>query len=165
MDCRKKIIPFAGLTAWREQVRASGKKLVATNGCFDLLHAGHVNYLEAARNYGDLLLIGLNGDASVRELKGAGRPLNPEIDRAVVIAALQAVDAVCIFPEARATRFLAAAQPDIYVKGGDYTVESLNSEERLVVEQGGGRIIILPLTAGKSTSTLVKRIAHSTAPA
>lgn len=165
MDCRTKIIPFAGLTAWREQVRASGKKLVATNGCFDLLHAGHVNYLEAARNHGDLLLIGLNGDASVRELKGEGRPLNPENDRAVVIAALQAVDAVCIFPELRATRFLSVAQPDIYVKGGDYTVESLNSEERLVVEKGGGRIVILPLTPGKSTSTLVKLIAHSTAPA
>ena len=137
---------------------------MATNGCFDLLHAGHVNYLEAARNQGDLLLVGVNSDDSVRGLKGEGRPLNPEMDRAVVVAALEAVAAVCIFPELRATRFLAIAQPDIYVKGGDYTVESLDAEERQTVEKAGGRIVILPLTPGKSTSRLVKQITGASSP-
>src|SRR5215471_6900062 len=102
-------------------MRASGRKLVVTNGCFDLLHAGHVTYLETARSQGDALLIGLNGDDSVRQLKGPDRPLNPESDRAGVLAALASVDGICIFAERTATRFLAAAQPDVYVKGGDYT--------------------------------------------
>ena len=164
MDCRQKIIPLVDLAAWRQTVRATGKRLVVTNGCFDLLHAGHVNYLEAARNQGDLLLVGVNSDESVRGLKGEGRPLNPEMDRAVVVAALEAVTAVCVFPELRATRFLAVAQPDIYVKGGDYTVESLDAEERQTVEKAGGRIVILPLTPGKSTSSLVNRIAGPSAP-
>lgn len=164
VDCRKKIIPLENLAAWRGKVRARGKKLVVTNGCFDLLHAGHVNYLEAARKEGDLLLIGLNGDASVRALKGEGRPLNSEKDRAVVLAALQTVDAVCIFPDLRATGFLAVAQPDIYVKGGDYTVESLHPRERQVVEAGGGKIVIFPLTPGKSTSSLIQQISRSVGP-
>ena len=107
-----------------------------TNGCFDLLHVGHVTYLEAARNLGDCLLVGVNGDAGVRELKGTGRPINVEQDRAAVLAALQSVDALSIFPEATATRFLRLAEPDIYVKGGDYTLETLNQEERRAVENG-----------------------------
>ena len=147
------------LPAWRSRVRASGRKLVVTNGCFDLLHLGHVTYLAAARELGDLLLVGVNGDAGVRTLKGEGRPLNPEADRAVVLAALQAVDAVCIFPESTATRFLTLAQPDVYVKGGDYTLDTLNQDERRAVEGTGGRIVILPLVGGKSTSALLKKIA------
>ena len=138
----------------------SGKKLVVTNGCFDLLHPGHVTYLESARNQGDALLLGLNGDDSVRQLKGEGRPVNSEADRAVVVAALQSVDAVCIFAEKTATRFLAAAQPDIYVKGGDYTLETVNQDERRTVEQGGGRLIIIPVVPGKSTTTLLGKIAR-----
>jgi rfaE bifunctional protein nucleotidyltransferase chain/domain len=98
---------------------------VATNGCFDLLHVGHLRYLTEARAFGDFLWVGLNGDASVRELKGPGRPLVPEADRAELLAAWRVVDAVTIFPEVRATAFLRAVQPDIYVKGGDYTAESL----------------------------------------
>ena len=94
-------------------MRASGRKLVVTNGCFDLLHLGHVTYLETARNQGDALLVGLNGDDSTRQLKGEGRPVNPEGDRAGVLAALEIVNGVCIFAEKTATRFLAAAQPDV----------------------------------------------------
>ncbi|PWU18105.1 MAG: ADP-heptose synthase [Verrucomicrobia bacterium] len=139
-------------------MRKQGKRLVVTNGCFDLLHVGHVTYLETARNQGDALLIGLNGDAAVRQLKGPGRPLNAESDRAVVLAALESVDGVCIFTERRATRFLSAAQPDIYVKGGDYTVETLDAEERGVVQAANAKIVIIPFVAGKSTTGLLEKI-------
>ena len=148
------------LPAWRAAMRASGKKLVVTNGCFDLLHVGHVTYLESARNQGDALLLGLNGDDSVRQLKGPSRPVNTEADRALVLAALQSVDGVCIFAEKVATRFLTVAQPDIYVKGGDYTLETLNQEERRAVEGGGGRIVIIPFVPGKSTTALLQTIAR-----
>ncbi|HEX5399615.1 MAG TPA: adenylyltransferase/cytidyltransferase family protein, partial [Verrucomicrobiae bacterium] len=121
MNFRDKIIAWDQLPAWRKQIRASGTKLVVTNGVFDILHLGHVTYLETARNFGDALLVGLNGDAAVRELKGESRPINSETDRASVLAALESVGGVCIFPEKTMTKFLTAAQPDIYVKGGDYT--------------------------------------------
>ena len=139
-------------------MRARGKRLVATNGCFDLLHVGHVTYLERARLQGDALLVGLNGDVSVRQLKGPDRPVTPEEDRAAVLAALESVDGVCVFADTRATEFLAAAQPDIYVKGGDYTLETLDQNERRAVEQGGGRIVIIPFVPGKSTTALLKKI-------
>jgi D-glycero-beta-D-manno-heptose 1-phosphate adenylyltransferase len=159
MDFGEKIIPRKRLLEWRRTCCGPGKKLVVTNGCFDLLHLGHVTYLQAARNLGDALLIGVNDDASVRQLKGPGRPLNTETDRAAVLAALQSVDAVCIFSEVTAADFLSAAKPDIYVKGGDYTLESLNQEERRLVEQAGGRIEIIPLVAGKSTTALRQKMA------
>jgi D-glycero-beta-D-manno-heptose 1-phosphate adenylyltransferase len=157
MNFRSKIIRYSELRLWREQFRGR-KRLVVTNGCFDLLHLGHVTYLETARNLGDLLLVGVNADAAVRGLKGEGRPINNEEDRAAVLAALQSVDAVCIFPDVRATGFLAAAQPDIYVKGGDYTLETLDQEERRTVESKGGKIALIPFVPGKSTTTLLKRI-------
>ncbi len=160
VNFRDKIVAWENLPSWRAALRACGKKLVVTNGCFDLLHPGHVTYLEAARNQGDVLLLGLNGDDSVRQLKGEGRPVNSEADRAVVVAALQSVDGVCIFAEKTATRFLTMAQPDIYVKGGDYTLDTVNQDERRTVEQGGGRIIIIPVVAGKSTTTLLGKIAR-----
>lgn len=140
-------------------MRAAGKRLVVTNGCFDLLHAGHVSYLEKARALGDSLLIGLNGDESVGQLKGPGRPVNTEQDRAVVLAALESVSAVCIFAERSANRFLGLAQPDIYVKGGDYTVETIPQDERRTVEQAGGKIVFLPFVPGRSTTALLKTIA------
>ncbi len=136
----------------------SGKKLAVTNGCFDLLHLGHVTYLENARNEADALLVGVNGDDSVRALKGPNRPINTEEDRAAVLAALECVDAVCIFPEKRAARFLGVARPDVYAKGGDYTVDSLDAGERAEIEGVGGRIVILPMVAGKSTTGLVKKL-------
>lgn len=131
---------------------------MVTNGCFDLLHLGHVTYLEKARNLGDLLLVGVNSDAAVRGLKGEGRPVNDENDRAAVLAALESVDAICIFPDVRATQFLAAAQPDIYVKGGDYTLETLDQTERRVVEQGGGKIELIPFVPGKSTTRILQKL-------
>jgi rfaE bifunctional protein nucleotidyltransferase chain/domain len=158
MNFREKIIPWEKLPEWRAAVRASGRKLVVTNGCFDLLHLGHVTYLETARNHGDLLLIGVNSDRSVQELKGPDRPVTSEDDRAAVLAALESVNGVCIFTDKAATRFLAASQPDIYIKGGDYTLETLNQEERRAVEQSGGRIVILPFVPGKSTTGILKKI-------
>jgi rfaE bifunctional protein nucleotidyltransferase chain/domain len=157
----QKILTLEGLPGWRAEIRASGRRLVVTNGCFDLLHAGHVTYLEAARNQGDLLLVGVNGDASVRELKGPGRPVNSEKDRALVLAALQCVDAVFIFPELRATHFLQMAQPDIYVKGGDYKLAELPPEEVRVVESVGGQIIMVPAVPGKSTTSLLQRFSRT----
>jgi rfaE bifunctional protein nucleotidyltransferase chain/domain len=139
-------------------MRASKRKLVVTNGCFDLLHLGHAAYLESARNIGDALLVGVNADAAVRELKGAGRPINAEEDRALVVAALESVTAVCLFRERAATRFLSAARPDIYVKGGDYTLETINQDERRVVEEAGGKIIFLPFVQGKSTTGILHKI-------
>ena len=111
-----------------------------------------------ARSQGDALLVGLNSDSSVQKLKGAGRPLNPENDRAAVLAALQAVDGVCIFPDLRATAFLALAQPDIYVKGGDYALQTIDQDERRAVESADGRIVFIPFVPGKSTSSLIERI-------
>lgn len=160
MNFRKKMISWDQLPEWRADMRASGRKLVVTNGCFDLLHIGHVSYLETARNQGDALLVGVNGDRSVRELKGPDRPLNDESDRAAVLAALESVDGVCIFADRLATNFLAAAQPDVYVKGGDYTLDTLNQDERQTVEQAGGRIVIIPFVPGKSTTAMLKRIAR-----
>ena len=164
MNCREKILTEAQLPAWRETLRRAGRRLVATNGCFDLLHAGHVTYLEGARNQGDALLVGLNADVSVRSLKGPSRPLNPEQDRAVVLAALQCVDGVFIFAEPRAVRFLELAQPDVYVKGGDYTLDTLNPDERRAVEQAGGRIVLVPLVPGKSTTGLIQKMAQDSPP-
>ena len=157
---REKIIAWEQLPAWRAAMRASGKRLVVTNGCFDLLHLGHVTYLELARQQGDALLIGVNSDAAVRQLKGPDRPVTPEADRAAVLAALESVNGVCIFAESTATRFLAATQPDIYVKGGDYTLDTLNQEERRTVEQAGGKIVIIPFVPGKSTTALLKKISQ-----
>jgi len=158
MNFRQKLITWENLPEWRTAMRNSGKKLVVTNGCFDLLHVGHVTYLETARNYGDALLIGVNGDGSLGQLKGLNRPVNGQEDRAAVLAALESVDGVCIFTEPTATRFLAAAEPDIYAKGGDYTLETLNQEEREIVGQCGGRIVIIPFVPGKSTTSLLKKI-------
>src|SRR5258708_30564294 len=115
MNFRSKTIAWDKLPEWRKQFRASGGKLVVTNGCFDILHLGHVTYLESARNFGDALLVGVNSDDATRQLKGAGRPVNSESDRAAILAALESINGVCIFTEKTATKFLAAAQPDIYV--------------------------------------------------
>ncbi len=146
------------MAGWRREIRRGGKRLVVTNGCFDLLHAGHVTYLEAARHEGDALLVGVNSDAAVRELKGPGRPMNSETDRAVVLAALQSVDAVCIFRDRDAVRFLQEVQPDIYVKGGDYTLETINQDERRLIEQAGGKIVLLAHVPGRSTTGLMEKI-------
>jgi rfaE bifunctional protein nucleotidyltransferase chain/domain len=160
MNFRDKLVAQEKLREWRQAQRAAGRSVVATNGCFDVLHVGHASYLEAARNLGDLLIVGLTNDASVRELKGPGRPVNSESDRALMLAALQSVDAVCLFAEPDARKFLEAAQPDVYVKGGDYTIDTINQDERRFLEQMGCRIALLPAVPGKSTTALLERISR-----
>lgn len=129
-----------------------------TNGCFDLLHVGHTRYLQAARNLGNALLVALNSDESVRKLKGEDRPLVPEAERAEVLAALRFVDHVAIFPEKRVTNLIRTLSPDVYAKGGDYTVETLDAEEREALEAVGAQIMILPLIPGRSTSSLLEKM-------
>jgi rfaE bifunctional protein nucleotidyltransferase chain/domain len=160
MNFRSKIIAWDRLPEWRKAIRVSGKKLVVTNGCFDILHLGHVTYLENARNFGDALLVGVNGDEATRQLKGSGRPVNSENDRAAVLAALESVNGVCIFAEKTATKLLERVQPDMYVKGGDYTLETLNQDERRAVESAGGKIVIVPFVPGKSTTGLLEKISR-----
>ena len=141
-------------------MRARNRRLVVTNGCFDLLHLGHVTYLEAARSLGDALLVGVNADATVRALKGPDRPVNCESDRASVLAALASIDGVCIFKEQTATHFLSVVEPDIYVKGGDYTINTINQDERGAVEKAGGKVVIVPIVPGRSTTNILKKIAR-----
>lgn len=157
-DAATKIIPLEAIPAWRTQARAARQRVICTNGCFDILHAGHVSYLQSARAQGDLLLVGLNSDSSIRQLKGPERPVNPEQDRALVLAALEAVNAVTIFRDLRATHFLELAQPDVYVKGGDLSVEQIPLEERDAVTRAGGRILIMPHIPGRSTTALIDAI-------
>jgi rfaE bifunctional protein nucleotidyltransferase chain/domain len=154
----EKIVNPDRLAAIAESLRAQGRKLVLTNGCFDLLHAGHVRYLQAARALGDALAVAINGDDSVRALKGEGRPLNTERDRAEIVAALACVDHVVIFSEIRVTALIERVRPAIYVKGGDYTPASLDPEERAALEKIGAEIRILPFESGHSTSGLIERM-------
>jgi rfaE bifunctional protein nucleotidyltransferase chain/domain len=155
---KEKIVTAEQASVIANTMRETGRKLVFTNGCFDLLHVGHVRYLEDARALGDALLVAINGDESVRGLKGEGRPLNRETDRAEVMAALGCVDHVVIFPERRATALLEKVRPAIYVKGGDYTADSLHAEERSALERIGTEIRILPFEKGYSTSNLLEKI-------
>ncbi len=153
-----KLLSAAELRAARDRLDARGSRLVFTNGCFDLLHVGHVRYLQAARAQGDALAVGLNADASVRVLKGPSRPLNSEADRAEILAALACVDFVTIFAEPRATDLLAAVRPHVYVKGGDYTLETLHPEERAALDAAGAEIRFVPLVPGRSTTKLVEKM-------
>lgn len=154
----EKVVPIEQVDGRLKQLRNGGKTIVATNGCFDLLHLGHVRYLQAARARGDVLVVGLNGNESVRQLKGVGRPLNDEQTRAEVLAALECVDLVTIFPEVRATRFIEAVKPAVYVKGGDYSSETLNAEERAALEKTGSKIDIVPFVESYSTSRLLEQL-------
>jgi rfaE bifunctional protein nucleotidyltransferase chain/domain len=155
-----KVVRFEQLESWRAAQKLVRRRVVVTNGCFDLLHRGHVEYLQGARELGDVLLVGVNGDAAVRELKGEGRPIHPELDRALVLAALECVTAVCVFPGTRATEFLERARPTCWVKGGDYTVQGLDALEREVVHRHQGEIVLLPLVPGRSTTGIVRRLAE-----
>ncbi len=155
---KTKILSLDELARRSQQIREAAGRLVLTNGCFDLLHVGHVRYLEEARALGDCLAVAVNGDNSVRTLKGPGRPINPAADRAEVLAALACVDFVTIFHSVRATDVIAAVRPAVYVKGGDYTVETLNFEEQSALQNVGARVEILPLIPGKSTSGILERM-------
>ncbi len=162
MNFADKIISWEKLPAWIREQRAAGRRFIVTNGCFDILHRGHVNYLQSARNLEAeaILLVGLNSDASVRELKGPSRPVNSEADRAAVLAALESVGGVCVFPDLTAMNFLHIVRPDLYVKGGDYTIDTINQEERRFVEGAGGRVVVLGGVLGKSTSALIEKISR-----
>jgi rfaE bifunctional protein nucleotidyltransferase chain/domain len=153
-----KIVDVRGLAAARDALARDGKRLVLTNGCFDLLHVGHVRYLQAARRGGDALAIALNSDASVRQLKGDGRPLNSQDDRAEILAALACVDFVTIFDEERVTRLIEQVRPMAYAKGGDYRLETLDPDERAALEKCGTEIFFVPMVPGRSTSKLVDAI-------
>ncbi|MBI3965084.1 MAG: D-glycero-beta-D-manno-heptose 1-phosphate adenylyltransferase [Chloroflexi bacterium] len=142
--------------AYRHRLREAGGRVVLTNGCFDLLHVGHVRYLESARALGDALLVGVNSDRSIRGLKTGGRPFVTENERAEVIAALAAVDAVVVFDELTASRLVDLLEPDLYCKGGDYTLESLPEAPHVLAY--GGEIRFLPFESGHSTTRLVDRI-------
>ena len=155
---KEKIIDTERAATISKELREKGRRLVFTNGCFDLLHVGHIRYLEAARALGDALIVAINGDDSVHALKGEGRPLNREAERAEVIAALQSVDYVVIFPEVRARALLETVRPAIYVKGGDYTTATLDGEERAALERAGAEIRILPFESGYSTSALLEKM-------
>lgn len=157
-ELAERILSLEEAAAWAAELRRAGRRVVFTNGCFDLLHAGHVAYLAEARRLGDALVVGLNGDASVRALKGPGRPLVPAEDRAAVLAALRAVDAVVVFDELTAESLVAAIRPDVYVKGGDWATGDRRPPEAAVVEGYGGRVVFLPYLPGRSTSGLVARI-------
>lgn len=136
--------------------RAEGKRTVFTNGCFDLVHAGHVALLEEARAAGDLLVVGLNTDASVRALKGPGRPIVPEAERAEILAAFRAVDLVVLFPEETPRELVLALRPDVLVKGGDYALDEIVGREE--VASWGGRVFTVPPLTGRSTSAILERI-------
>ena len=153
-----KILSLSDMRRRADEIRRAGQKLVLTNGCFDLLHLGHVRYLQEARRLGDILVVAVNGDQSVRALKGEGRPLNGEEDRAEVLAALECVDYITIFAEPRVTGVIEALRPAIYVKGGDYTPETLDPDEVGALKKVGAEIRTLALVPGKSTSAIIARM-------
>jgi rfaE bifunctional protein nucleotidyltransferase chain/domain len=154
-----KILEVAGLAVQGDLLRAQGRRLVFTNGCFDLLHVGHVRYLQAARRCGDALAVAVNGDASVRALKGPTRPINCEADRAEVLAGLECVDFVVLFHTPRVDSVIREVRPAVYVKGGDYTLDTLDPAERAALEAVGARVNIVGLVPGKSTTAVVQKMA------
>src|SRR5918911_3877210 len=152
----EKILAPEELAAVRARLREEGRRLVFTNGCFDLLHVGHVRYLQQARALGDALLVAINSDRAVRELKGAGRPVMNEHERAEVLAALSAVDYVTVFDELSPRHLIATLLPDVLVKGGDYALDEIHG--RAEVEAAGGRVYSLPFIAGASTTEIIERV-------
>jgi D-glycero-beta-D-manno-heptose 1-phosphate adenylyltransferase len=153
-----KLLMFTGATAARERLRAAGKRVVLTNGVFDLLHTGHLYYLQQARALGDALFIALNGDSSVRALKGPSRPIQSEEQRAYALGALACVDAVFVFHTPRLDAEIRALRPDVYCKAGDYALEKLDRNERAALEEVGAAIKFLPFLPGFSTTALVAKI-------
>jgi D-beta-D-heptose 7-phosphate kinase/D-beta-D-heptose 1-phosphate adenosyltransferase len=152
----QKILNAADLQRWLQRWRSFGKKIVFTNGCFDILHAGHIHSLRQAAGFGDILIVGLNSDASTRRIKGPDRPINTETDRALILASLVMVDAVVLFEEDTPLQLISTILPDVLVKGGDYTPETIVGAD--VVQQHGGRVEIIPLVPGRSTTELARRL-------
>ncbi|MCX2740497.1 D-glycero-beta-D-manno-heptose 1-phosphate adenylyltransferase [Pontibacter anaerobius] len=162
MNSKDKIYTLPQLLEQVQAWRAQGQKIVFTNGCFDLLHLGHVDYLEKAKQLGDKLVLGLNTDASISRIKGPSRPLQDEMSRARVMASLLFVDAVVLFDENTPLQLIEAVQPDILVKGDDYTVEQIVGHE--VVQARGGAVKTVPLVKGYSTTNIVKKIENNSNP-
>lgn len=156
IDVKPKVMTLAQAVEWRKNLQKQEKKLAVTNGCFDILHRGHAEYLQSARNTADALLVLVNADASIRELKGPSRPICKELDRAFLLACLEFIDAVVIFDSQRCNKELEAIQPDIYVKGGDYTVEKLDPSERGVLQACGAEFRFIPFVPGYSTTAVIK---------
>ena len=153
------------LLALRAGAAADGRRVVLTNGCFDLLHRGHLTYLQQSAALGDLLVVAVNSDASVRALKGEGRPLNNEQDRAYALACLRCVDATFIFPGPRLADEISALKPDIYTKAGDYSLDTIDASERAALLAAGVEIRFLPFVAGHSTTSHLQRLRHGVGPA
>jgi D-beta-D-heptose 7-phosphate kinase/D-beta-D-heptose 1-phosphate adenosyltransferase len=151
-----KILDRDRALVWRAEQRGAGRKVVFTNGCFDLLHAGHVSFFEQARQHGDVLIVGLNTDASVRRVKGEGRPVIPELERAEVLGALRVVDAVTLFDEDTPWEIIKALAPDVLAKGADWAADAIVGRE--LVEASGGRVVRIELMEGRSTSSLIEAI-------
>jgi len=152
-----KILTWDGVKTWRAALRQAGRRLVLTNGCFDILHRGHVDYLARARRLGDALLLAVNSDASIRALKGPDRPLNSEQDRRFVLAGLESVDGVVVFDSLRADGIITLAEPDFYAKGGDISLATLPVEERLALDACGTQIVFLPFLDGFSTTSTINK--------
>lgn len=150
------LIPRENIASFCDTLRAAEQRVVFTNGCFDILHAGHVRYLAQARALGDCLVLGLNSDVSVRRLKGEGRPVNAELDRAAVLSALRSVDFVVLFDEPTAEDLIEKVRPAVYAKGGDYTRETL--PEAKIVEKYGGEVRFIDLVPGRSTTKIIEKI-------
>jgi D-beta-D-heptose 7-phosphate kinase/D-beta-D-heptose 1-phosphate adenosyltransferase len=155
-DASTRVLSRDAAKALIAERRTQGQRIVFTNGVFDLLHPGHVKYLEVARSFGDLLIVGLNGDASVRRNKGPERPITPEAERAEILAALNAVDAVVIFDEDTPAEIVDALQPDVLVKGADWAADKIIGRE--TVEARNGRVVRVPIEQGHSTTAIVERI-------
>lgn len=153
---KRKILTLEELLSERRRLRASRTKVVFTNGVFDLLHVGHIRYLEHARSFGDQLIVAINSDRSVRELKGNDRPIVNEDERAEVLSALRCVSVVTIFDDVSPRTLIATLLPDVLVKGGDYGLEEIHGREE--VEAAGGQVISLPFVAGASTSSIIERM-------
>lgn len=153
-----KLLTLSEAATRRQEWRAAGRRVVLTNGVFDLLHTGHLYSLQAARAQGDLLIVAINADASVRAIKGPTRPVQGERERAFALGALACVDAVVIFNEPRLTAEIRALRPDVYCKAGDYTIATLNAEERTALEEVGAKIVFVPFLPGFSTTSLIAKI-------
>ncbi len=154
----EKILTGQAMLAERGRLRASGKRLVFTNGVFDLLHVGHVRYLAQARALGDALLVAINSDRTVRELKGPNRPVFDQAERAEILAALRVVDYVVVFDEVSPRSLIAELLPDVLVKGGDYNLDQIHGREE--VEAAGGKVVSLPFVEGTSTTSLIEKMSH-----
>jgi len=159
-DRSESIVTLEALAGLIRSYQAEGKSVVWTNGCFDILHAGHVTYLMDAAHAGDVLVVGLNSDASVSAMKGPDRPVVPEEERALIISALGCVDHVLVFSDANTVGLLDRLKPDVYAKGGDYTIDTINQEERRLVESYGGRIALIPGVDGRSTTSIIQKLTN-----